>query len=36
MKFNIEFIIRGPEKIICAPNVTNPVEAENLSSLLKT
>lgn len=34
MKFNIDFIIRGPVATISAPNVTNPVECANLASLL--
>lgn len=34
MKYNITFLVRGPAGIVNAPNSTNPVEAENLKSLL--
>lgn len=35
MKFNIFFTMTGPsKKIIDAPNALNPVESENMASLL--
>ena len=34
MKFNIWFTLRGPNGEVEAPNNTNPVDCENLASLL--
>lgn len=34
MKFNITFVIRGAARTVDAPNTSNPVESENLASLL--
>jgi hypothetical protein len=34
MRFNITYTIKGPAGTVRAPNTQNPVECENLASLL--